>query len=351
MWDSKLVGICFIIGLTLVQARVPPRNHETEEATRVERTDDTPVQRSPVESSDDQSTVTQDRPANRKPMVILFRQQPAFSLFANRSPPNPFHPMTFDHDHSHFNHFNIGNPNDDPTVRLISLLFGGHRRPTNRQPESGADGETTSVTTDTSVESSENSRRDAEPFDSLFPHLFPFPRFPIDDSDEKEGEASTSSEDKTPVNFENKEKKVVTIGGRKFVKTVQIKKVKNDFGQFHSVVSSYQPFDEKIHDEHGNEKVKPEETDDSSKDKKDVESSTAASEREQASSSSTVASVDNTPAESSSSIAPEREESTKSPELSSSTRKEAEKLKLPTSESLSNEISDKSSEIKVDQMN
>lgn len=224
----------------------------------------------------------------------------------------------------------------------------GRNRPMQPEP---AETETVNASSESSVESSEDRRREFNPMDSLFPHLFP--RFPIDEEPEKEGEASTSNEDKTPANFENKEKKVINIGGRKFVKTTQVKKVKNDFGQFHSVISSYQPFDESIHDENGNEKVKPGDSTDEKVDKKDVDSSTAASDKVDSS-------VDVASSSTTSTAAPEREESTKSsaePAFTSS-QKEPEKLKLPSenlskdqNEAKNNEISDKNVEIKVDQMN
>ena len=242
-------------------------------------------------------------------------------------------------------------------------LLLGDRRLRPMQPESAVEPETVNASSE-ATDSSEDNRRDVHPFESLFPNIFPMPRFPIDDETEKEGEAS-SNEDKTPANFENKEKKVINIGGRKFVKTTQVKKVKNDFGQFHSVISSYQPFDEKLHDENGNEKIKPEESDDkvSSVDKKDVESSTAANDEKVDSSASFDDKLDDKDAATPSSTpATEKEEVTQSSGLRGThgpiLDKEAEKLKLPSVENLSkeqdeskNEIPDKNVEIKVDQMN
>jgi len=344
-----------VLNLCVCLARVPSRNHETE-ATAVENRpkDDqpveAPVERTPIESLPaNEQPSTLDRPFHRKPVgVILIRQQPSISLFGGDRSPNPFAFQPSLLDHSHFHNFHNGNPQDDPALRLISLLFGRNRP---MQPEP-AETEAVNASSESSVESSEGSRRDYNPMDSLFPHLFP--RFPIDDEPEKEGEASTSNEEKTPANFENKEKKVINIGGRKFVKTTQVKKVKNDFGQFHSVISSYQPFDESIHDENGNEKVKPGDSTDEKVDKKDVDSSTATSDKVDSS-------VDVAPSSTTSTAAPEREESTSKSSVEpafTSSQKEPEKLKLP-SESLSkeqneskmNEISDKNVEIKVDQMN
>lgn len=76
---------------------------------------------------------------------------------------------------------------------------------------------------------SEHEKR--HPFESLFPNIF-VPSLSSFDKFDKEEKPVT--EDKTPDNFENKENKVITIGGKKYVKTTQVKKVKNDFGSFHS---------------------------------------------------------------------------------------------------------------------
>lgn len=224
----------------------------------------------------------------------------------------------------------------------IAILFGDRLRP--MQPESDFEAVNGSAS-ESSAESSELDRRGEHPFESLFPNIF-VPRFPIDS--EKEGEATTNNEDKTaPTNFENKEKKVINLGGRKFVKTTQTKKVKNDFGEFHSVISSYQPFDEKIHDENGNEKINPEE---SNNERKDVESTTSSSKPEI---SSTSSSSELVPSSTSTQVSVEKEEESKVSELD--IKPEDKKL---SSESLSkdkideskNEIPDKA-EIKVDQMN
>jgi len=381
----KLNFVFFIVFVCLasgVKSRVPPRDQrETEEVAPVENKpkDDvpiaTPVERSPIDNPDSNDDQIANRPPNRKPIsVILFRQQPSFSLFSNRAH-NPFmgsFNSPFDHsplDHSHhFNNFNNGNLHNDPAIRLISLLLGNGQRMRPIQPE--ADDETASSES-TSAGSSDDSPKEAHPFDSIFPSIFP--RFPVDD----EKPTGSESEDKTPSNYENKEKKVVNIGGRKFVKTVQVKKVKNDFGQFHSVISSYQPFDEKIHDENGNEKIvpKPDESADdqitssvgkkqvteSSTEKSVVDSSTPSSEDKVVSPlvivDDKVSSVDSS---SSSTPSTEKEESTESPDMKPIETSEPEKIKIPA-ESLSkdvdeskNEIPDKNAEIKeikVDQMN
>jgi hypothetical protein len=190
-------------------------------------------------------------------------------------------------------------------------------------------------------ETSETPLERRHPFESLFPNIF-VPRFGEFDKDNES--KPIDDDDKTPDNFEKKENKVIMIGDKKFVKSTQVKKVKNDFGQFHSVISSYQPFDEKIHDENGNEKIKPTELDDKSIEKKDVESSTASSNNNEKVDQSSTTSTTTT-------SEPEKEESTKSPELI--TPKPNEKL---VAENLSkdvskNEIPDKNTEIKVDQMN
>lgn len=188
------------------------------------------------------------------------------------------------------------------------------------------------------------------PFESLFPNIF-VPRFPPVET-EKEGEPTTNNEEKTPANFENKEKKVINIGGRKFVKTTQTKKVKNDFGEFHSMISSYQPFDEKLHDENGNEKNNPEETGVDKKDvspanKEPVEPVTSAKPSE-----SSTASEQADLVPSSSTEAPPAVEKDETPELKVKADEPDEKQ---PAESLSkvdeskNEIPDKA-EIKVDQM-
>lgn len=199
------------------------------------------------------------------------------------------------------------------------------------------------ASSESSAESTENDRREVHPFESLFPSIF-VPRFPPVDA-EKEGE-STTNEEKTPANFENKEKKVITIGDRKYVKTTQTKKVKNDFGEFHSVISSYQPWDEKVHDENGNEK-NPEESGVVEKKEVNNESTTSAKPSE-----STTAEPAE-PSPSPSTEAPSGVEKDETPELKVKADEPDEK-KLP-SESLSkvdeskNEIPDKA-EIKVDQM-
>lgn len=230
-----------------------------------------------------------------------------------------------------------------------ALLLGNRMRPL--QPEITADNASSEST---SAESGEDYSRDVNPFESLFPNIFP--RFPLDDEHTKE---KNSTDDKTPVNYENKEKKVVDLGGRKFVKTTQIKKVKNDFGQFHSVISSYQPFDEKIHDENGNEKIKPEDSD-KTLDKKDVDSSTPSTDEKVDSSdkidTSSDDKVDVSSSTTSTTAAPiEKEESTESSDKSvtpdaDDEDNQPEKLKA---ENLSkeNEIPDKNTEIKVDQVN
>lgn len=216
------------------------------------------------------------------------------------------------------------------------------------QPNESSETEPANASNDSSAESAETDRHDVHPFDALFPGIF-VPRFPPIDT-EKEGEApSTAHEEKTPANFENKEKKVINIGGRKFVKTTQTKKVKNDFGEFHSVISSYQPFDEKLHDENGNEKIQPEENS-SSVDKKEVSPKEQAKPSEPKSSTESTADV----VPSSSTPAPPTVEKEETPDLKVKAE-EPEEKKLPV-ENLSkpdeskNEIPDKA-EIKVDQMN
>lgn len=196
------------------------------------------------------------------------------------------------------------------------------------------------ASSESSAESAETDRHDVHPFESLFPGIF-VPRFPPVET-EKEGESSTTNEEKTPANFENKEKKVINIGGHKFVKTTQTKKVKNDFGEFHSVISSYHPFDEKLHDENGNDKAQPEE---STVEKKEV----SPKDVEPATSAKPVESTE--PSSSTEAPTVEKEET---PDLKVKAE-EPEEKKQPA-ESLSkvdeskNEIPDKA-EIKVDQMN
>lgn len=366
----KFVFALLLICVSTAFARVPPRtNHETAVDTDPKESPiQTPVERSPIDSEESLSPMNGNSSPNKKPIsVILFRTQPAFSVFRDRSPFTPMR-MSSPFDHPHFS-ANFGNSgfgghsfgssnHDDPALRLISLLFGNRLRPI--QPESTPETEPMNESGESSDESSELDRR--HPFDSLFPNIF------VPNIDEMAKEP-TATEDKTPDNFENKENKVIKIGDKKYVKTTSVKKVKNDFGSFHSVISSYQPFDEKIHDENGNEKIRPSESDnkETSIDKKDVESTTAGS--------STTAVVDDkiddkvekvdssTPVvekidASSTTSAPEKEEATKAPETSSpkpSDKLIAENLSKEVSK---NEIPDNTSakpadkvEIKVDQMN
>lgn len=103
-------------------ARVPPRNHETEETAAENRPKDdqpveAPVERSPIESS---PAGEQPSTLDRKPVgVILIRKQPSILLFGGDRSPNPFamEPSLFDH--SHFHNFHNRNPHDDPALRLI----------------------------------------------------------------------------------------------------------------------------------------------------------------------------------------------------------------------------------------
>jgi len=350
---KQLIFAFLLINFSTCLARLPPRNHETEEATVDKAKDpiEAPVERSPFDiATNDDKSVNSDKSIvpKKQPIIILFRHQSPFSIFSNRASSHQspfssgFSPPFLNHHHHHLD----SDLNEDPSIKLISLLFGNRRfRPMNFEP---SETEAVNASSESSAESSElDNRRNIHPLDisSLFPNIFTMPKFPLDDETEKEGEAATSNEEKTPTtNFENKEKKVISIEGKKYVKTVQTKKVKNPFGHFHSVISSYEPFDEKIHDENGNEKIKPEETDEkvSSVDKKDVETSTVASEKIDSTQSNDKVSekVENA---SVSSSPIEKEESVTEKKLI------AESLNKETDDS-KNEISYKSSEIKVDQM-
>jgi len=356
---SNILILVLLICIAGSQSRVPPRNQETEETDKSKEipivnpsTEDKP-EINPVSNTENVENDDKIERTYRKRLpfgVILVRQQqPRLAL-------NPF---ILGRPASHFgahDHSLGGDFHNDPAFRLFSILLN---RPSLRSP---LDNESSVESTDS--ESNESTETETKtklmnPFETLFPNIF-VPRFPIDES---ENETLSSSNDKTPDNYENKEKKVITIGDKKFVKTTQIKKVKNDFGQFSSVIHSLQPFDEKIHDENGNEKIKPEDTESSSIDKKEVpkeqpkeieqpKETEQPKEIEQPKESVPVEKIEKVSSTTESKI--EKEEAT-SPSTITNSVKPNEKLISSNlnkeTDDAKNEINDTAKEIKVDQMN
>ena len=249
----KVVALLFLINLsTLALARVPPRSHEIEETPAIENSksknegpiDSNPVERTPVDASSilNDENPTAIKPTARKPIgIILLRQQPSFSLYRDRSSFSPIQPLghpqlAFGNNGAFGGHddparlirlicmyfnisniYNIYNINNESSLILFSLfkiaLLFGDRRMRPVLPSESSETESVNASSESS-ESDLDTRRD-NPFESLFPNVF-VPRFPIET--EKEGEATTTNEDKTPANFENKERKVINIGDKKFVK-------------------------------------------------------------------------------------------------------------------------------------